>query len=47
MKIEFSVCDLDDFLLGIISCVGEDEDGPFKMVSVGILFFQVDFITYI
>lgn len=46
MKIEGSFCSVEDSLLGLMTCVGEDENGEFSMVSIGFLFFEFSLIIY-
>ncbi len=46
MKIECSINDVDELSLGFYLCKGEDDFGEFKMLSVGFLFFSIEFIIY-
>lgn len=46
MKIEFNWT-IDDVLLGILICSGEDEDGSFQMLSIGLLVCEVNFMKYL
>ena len=45
MKVEFELCEPDEFLLGFFNG-GEDEHGEFNMFSIGFLFFLINFIKY-
>ena len=46
MKIEFNLISIDSFALGIFSAGGEDEDGEFKMLTLGFLLFSIDIFIY-
>lgn len=46
MRVEFELCEPDEFLLGIFYVNGEDEHGDFNMFSIGFLFFSINFIKY-
>ncbi len=46
MNIEFSWGFGDSSLLGIMTAIGEDENGQFRMVSIGILFCEVSLYVY-
>lgn len=46
MRVEFELCEPDEFLLGFFYGIGEDEDGEFNMFSIGFLFFSINFIKY-
>lgn len=47
MKVEFELCEPDEFLLGLFMGSGEDEHGEFNMFSIGFLIFSINFIIYI
>ena len=36
MKVEFELCDPDEFLLGFFNGIGEDEHGEFNIFSISI-----------
>lgn len=46
MKVEFNWCSGDDMLLGFMAATGQDEDGEFKMLSIGIAFCTISFYWY-
>lgn len=46
MKIEGNFCDIDELTFGVFAAYGEDELGSFHMVTIGIIFFEVNFIKY-
>jgi len=47
MKIEANFCDVDELTLGLFMAYGEDEDGSFHMVTIGLLIFEINFIRYL
>jgi hypothetical protein len=46
MRIEFSLISLDSFSLGIFTATGEDDNGEFKMLTLGFLLFSIDIFVY-
>jgi len=46
MKIEFNRNELDSFLLGIQLAYGEDENGSFHMLDIGLLLFSITIYKY-
>jgi hypothetical protein len=46
MRIEFSLISLDNFSLGIFTAAGEDDNGEFKMLTLGFLLFSIDIFVY-
>lgn len=46
MNIEFNLCSLDNFLIGIMSASGEDDNGSFVMLSIGFGIFEVSLYIY-
>jgi len=46
MKVEFSMCSFDNILLGLMTARGQDEDGEFITLSLGLLFFEVSWYWY-
>lgn len=47
MKVEFELCEPDEFLLGFFNGIGEDEYGKFNIFSIGFLIFSINFIKYV
>ncbi len=46
-QIEYGVCmGVDEICIGIYQADGEDENGGFHMVTLGFIFFTVDFYIY-
>jgi len=46
MKIEGTLSELDQFMLGIQMAYGEDERGSFHMIELGFLFFSITIYKY-
>jgi len=46
MKIEISLISLDSFALGIFAAAGEDDNGEFRMLTLGFLLFSIDIFVY-
>ena len=47
MKIEINWCNIDEFMIGAMSCIGEDDYDSFRMLTIGFLFFEISIIDYI
>lgn len=46
IAVEFNLAEPGDWLLGLGSAMGEDENGEFMMFSIGFLFFSIDIFKY-
>lgn len=46
MRVEFSFWEEWDSLLGIMTARGADENGEFKMLSIGIVLCEISFYWY-
>ena len=47
MKVEFTVCDIDELSLGFHFEKGQDEDGQFHGLFIGFLVFELSILRYI
>lgn len=47
MKVEGNFCDIDELTIGFMMAYGEDDNGQFHMITIGLLIFEINFIRYI
>ena len=47
MMVEGNWCAIDELSLGFFMAYGNDDNGDFHMLSIGLLIFEIRFIRYI
>lgn len=46
-KIEFNTLGLDELMFGLNMYYGEDANGTFHAIELGVFFFSVSFLKYL